>query len=110
MELDLTLVKQIITEIIGINGNLFRVSTRFLESKGRIYLSYKEKDAFEKKHCFCLNVKKGKLRFTAYSFRDEREDCSLEIDEKETLLRKSGKFSRNKENKFIQNLNKRIKE
>ena len=70
--IDLTSFKQIITELTGVDANLFKVGEMFWKTKGRIYMSYKiEDDKVSKKYNFCLELKKEKLEFASYSYLEE---------------------------------------
>ena len=115
---DLTVVKQIITEVTGVDGNLFRVGTRFLESKGRIYLSYKikdEKTEFSKDYRFTVEVKEEKVKFKFHSYKEDNLSTVIyaEYNENYTLLREEKicektKMDIQEKGDFIKSLNEKL--
>ncbi len=110
--MDLTIIKQIITEITEVDGNLFRVGTRFLESKGIIYLSY-EKD--NKSYKFCLEKKEDELKFKMSSYKETSflSRKYIEHNEDESLFIDFNTFEKSKVKKevggdYIKSLNEKL--
>ena len=114
--LNLNVVKQVVTEVTGVNGDLFRVGKRFLESKGRIYLSYSVENEVGniKSYKFGLEIKEGKLQFTNYYYHEDKfSKVIYEIhDKNESLIKEVNLCNKNKidrkEGGFIKELNKKL--
>ena len=115
--LDLSVVKQIVTEVTGVNGDLFRVGKRFLESKGKVYLtlSTEDKNGNPESYKFGLKINEERWKFVSYYYH--KDTCSGEVyqdhNEKESLIWEHNLFENDnkkieKNGKFIANLNNKL--
>ena len=115
--LDLNVVKQVVTEITGVDGDLFRVGKRFLESKGRIYLSYsvENEKGDIKDYKFSLEIKECEIKFMSYKYHEERLGMNIYVDhnEKESFIWENNLFGKDKKEikengDFIRKLNEKL--